>query len=159
MLEKATDKTTIEFWHAMKGANAAAIDKLVADFNAQSGGKVEVKAVFQGSYDETIAKYKASVQQKNTPALVQIYDIGSRFMVDSKQVVPMYKFVDKDGFKVGDIEPNIANYYSIDGKLQSMPFNTSTHCCTSTRRPSRGPVSTRRSRRGPSTRSGRWQRS
>lgn len=126
VLEKATDKTTIEFWHAMKGANAEAIDKLVAEFNAQSGGKVEVKAVFQGSYDDTIAKYKASVQQKNTPTLVQIYDIGSRFMVDSKQTVPMYKFIDKDKFNAGDIEPNIANYYSIDGKLQSMPFNTST---------------------------------
>ena len=126
VLEKATDKTTIEFWHGMKGANAAAIDKLVADFNAQSGGKVEVKAIYQGNYDETIAKYKASVQQKSTPALVQIYDIGSRFMVDSKQTVPMYKFIDKDKFNAADIEPNIANYYSIDGKLQSMPFNTST---------------------------------
>jgi sn-glycerol 3-phosphate transport system substrate-binding protein len=47
-------------------------------------------------------------------------------MVDSKQVVPMHKFAEKDGFNVADIEPNIANYYSIDGKLQSMPFNSST---------------------------------
>ncbi|MCW3816138.1 ABC transporter substrate-binding protein [Micromonospora sp. DR5-3] len=126
VLEKASGKTTIEFWHSMKGANAEAVDQLVADFNAQSGGKVEVKAVFQGSYDETIAKYKASVQQKSTPALVQIYDIGTRFMVDSKQVVPMYKFAEKDSFNTADIEPNIANYYSIDGKLWSMPFNSST---------------------------------
>ncbi|MFU8851253.1 ABC transporter substrate-binding protein [Micromonospora sp. SL1-18] len=126
VLEKATGKTTIEFWHSMKGPNAEAVDRLVTNFNAQSGGKVEVKAVFQGSYDETIAKYKASVQQKSTPALVQIYDIGTRFMVDSKQVVPTHKFVEKDKFNAADIEPNIANYYSIDGKLWSMPFNTST---------------------------------
>ncbi|AVT31637.1 ABC transporter substrate-binding protein [Plantactinospora sp. BC1] len=126
VLDNADGKTTVEFWHAMKGANAAAVDKLVADFNAQSGGKVEVKPVFQGSYDETIAKYKASVQQKNTPALVQVYDIGSRFMVDSKQVVPMYKFIEKDGFDTADIEPNIASYYSVEGKLWSMPFNSST---------------------------------
>ena len=126
VLEQATGKTTIEFWHAMKGANAAAVDQLVADFNAQSGGKVEVKAVYQGNYDETIAKYKVSVQQKSTPALVQIYDIGTRFMVDSKQIVPMYKFIEKDNFNTADIEPNIASYYSIDGKLWSMPFNSST---------------------------------
>ncbi|HEY0698220.1 MAG TPA: ABC transporter substrate-binding protein [Micromonospora sp.] len=119
-------KTTIEFWHAMKGANAAAVDKLVADFNAANGGKVEVKAIFQGNYDETIAKYKASVQQKSTPALVQVYDIGTRFMVDSKQVVPVHKFVEKDGFNLSDIEPNIASYYSVEGKLWSMPFNSST---------------------------------
>lgn len=119
-------KTTVEFWHAMKGANAAAVDKLVADFNAQHAGKIEIKPIFQGNYDETIAKYKASVQQKSTPALVQIYDIGSRFMVDSKQVVPMYKFIEKDGFNTADIEPNIASYYSVEGKLWSMPFNSST---------------------------------
>ncbi len=119
-------RTTIEFWHSMKGANATALDKLVSDFNAQSGGKVEVKAVFQGTYDETIAKYKASVQQKNTPALIQIYDIGTRFMVDSKQVVPMYQFIDKDKFDTANIEPNIASYYSVDSKLWSMPFNSST---------------------------------
>lgn len=126
VLDNATDKTTIEFWHAMKGANGTAVDKLVADFNAQSKGKVEVKAVYQGSYDEAIAKYKASVQQKGTPALIQIYDIGSRFMVDSKQIVPMHKFIEKDKFNAADIEPNIASYYSIEGKLWSMPFNSST---------------------------------
>src|SRR4051794_22981085 len=69
VLQKASGKTTVEFWHGMKGANATAIDKLVADFNAQSD-KVTVKAVFQGDYDQTIAKYKASVQQKKTPDLV-----------------------------------------------------------------------------------------
>ncbi|MEQ4305309.1 ABC transporter substrate-binding protein [Plantactinospora sp. B6F1] len=126
VLDSAEGRTTIEFWHAMKGANAAAVDKLVADFNAQSGGKVEVKPVFQGNYDETIAKYKASVQQKSTPALIQIYDIGSRFMVDSRQVVPMYRFIEKDGFDTAEIEPNIASYYSVEGKLWSMPFNSST---------------------------------
>lgn len=124
-LNKANGKVTIEFWHSMKGANADAINKLVSDFNAQSS-KVEVKAVFQGSYDDTIAKYKAAVQQHNTPAVVQIYDVGTRFMVDSKQIVPMYKFIDKDKFPADDIEPNIASYYTVDGKLWSMPFNSST---------------------------------
>ncbi|MEV0328331.1 ABC transporter substrate-binding protein [Micromonospora echinospora] len=125
-LENADGKTTVEFWHSMKGANATAVDKLVADFNAANGGKVEVKPVYQGSYDETIAKYKASVQQKSTPALVQVYDIGTRFMVDSKQVVPVHRFIEKDKFDAAEIEPNIASYYSIEGKLWSMPFNTST---------------------------------
>ncbi|XTZ14804.1 ABC transporter substrate-binding protein [Micromonospora echinospora] len=125
-LENADGKTTVEFWHSMKGANATAVDKLVADFNAAQGGKVEIKPVYQGSYDETIAKYKASVQQKSTPALVQVYDIGTRFMVDSKQVVPVHRFIEKDKFDAAEIEPNIASYYSVEGKLWSMPFNTST---------------------------------
>lgn len=118
-------KVTVEFWHSMKGANAEAIDKLVGAFNS-SQDKVEVKPLFKGNYDETIAAYKQSVQRKSTPELVQIYDIGTRFMVDSKQIVPMHKFIDLDKFGVEDIEPNIASYYSLDGKLWSMPFNSST---------------------------------
>jgi len=125
-LDKASGKVTVEFWHSMKGANADAINALVADFNREKNGKVEVKPVYQGTYDDTIAKYKSAVQQKSTPALVQIYDIGTRFMLDSKQTLPVQSFMDKDGMTAGDIEPNIANYYSVDGKLGSMPFNTST---------------------------------
>ena len=126
VLDNATGKVTIEFWHSMRGANVQAIDALVADFAKQHGDKIEVKPVFQGSYDETVAKYKTAVQQKNTPALVQIYDIGTRFMIDSKQTVPVAGFLDKDGAAATDIEPNIASYYSVDGKLHSMPFNSST---------------------------------
>jgi sn-glycerol 3-phosphate transport system substrate-binding protein len=124
-LENATGVTKVTFWHGMKGANGEAVEKLVKAFNAQHTGKIEVSAVYQGDYDETITKYKTSVQQGNTPSVVQIYDIGSRFMIDSKQTVPIQSFADKDGYTLDSIEPNIANYYSIDNKLNSMPFNTS----------------------------------
>jgi len=124
-LDKASGVTKVTFWHGMKGANGAAVDKLVKAFNAANSGKIEVTAVYQGDYDDTITKYKTSVQQGNTPSVVQIYDIGSRFMIDSKQTVPVQKFADKDGYTLDSIEPNIANYYSIDSQLNSMPFNTS----------------------------------
>ncbi|HET8683372.1 MAG TPA: ABC transporter substrate-binding protein [Micromonosporaceae bacterium] len=126
VLDNAKEKVTIEFWHSMKGANADAINAAVADFSRELGSKIEVKPVFQGSYDDTIGKYKTAVQQKNTPALIQIYDIGTRFMIDSKQTVSVSDFVEKDGISVNDIEPNIASYYSVEGKLRSMPFNSST---------------------------------
>ncbi|MEV8373916.1 ABC transporter substrate-binding protein [Kribbella sp. NPDC056861] len=124
-LDKATGVTKVTFWHGMKGANGEAVDKLVKAFNAKNTGKIEVTPVYQGDYDETITKYKTSVQQGTTPSVVQIYDIGSRFMIDSKQTVPVQKFADKDGYALDSIEPNIANYYSIDSQLNSMPFNTS----------------------------------
>jgi len=124
-LDKAKGVVKVEFWHSMKGANATAIDKLVTDFNAEHRGKIEVVASFQGEYDSTITKYKAAVQQKNTPELIQIYDIGTRFMIDSNQTLPMHKFIDSDDWDASAIEPNIANYYSVDGKMASMPFNSS----------------------------------
>src|SRR5688572_14136870 len=67
VLDNAKEKVTIEFWHAMRGANADAINALVAEFaRSEAGGKVEVKPVYQGTYDDTIAKYKTAVQQNNT---------------------------------------------------------------------------------------------
>ncbi|HEY9337145.1 MAG TPA: extracellular solute-binding protein, partial [Kribbella sp.] len=108
-LDKASGVTKVTFWHGMKGANGAAVDKLVKAFNAANSPKIEVTAVYQGDYDDTITKYKTSVQQGNTPSVVQIYDIGSRFMIDSKQTVPVQKFADKDGYTLDSIEPNIAN--------------------------------------------------
>lgn len=124
-LANAKGVTTVEFWHSMKGANVVALNKIVKQFNAKHKGKVVVKAVYEGEYDDTIAKYKTAVQQKHTPELVQIYDIGSRFMIDSKQTVPMYKFMQGDKWDSSQLEPNIANYYTFNGKQMSMPFNSS----------------------------------
>ncbi len=58
--------------------------------------------------------------------LVQIYDIGTRFMIDSGWVIPMQELIDADGWDTAQLEPNIAAYYSVDDKLYSMPFNSST---------------------------------
>ncbi|HST48561.1 ABC transporter substrate-binding protein [Jatrophihabitans sp.] len=116
---------TVSFWHAMKGANAEALDALVAKFNSAHQGKITVKATFQGSYDDTLTKYKAAVRAKQTPSLVQIYDIGSGFMADSGQTIPAQSFADVDKLDLADLQPAIKGYYSRGGKLQSMPFNSS----------------------------------
>lgn len=124
-LDKASGVTTVSFWHSMSCKNGEVLNSLVQQFNAKNAGKIEVKPVYQGNYDDTITKFKAAVQQKQTPTLIQVYDIGTRFMIDSKQTVPVQSFVDKDSYDLTSIEPNIRNYYSIDNKLYSMPFNSS----------------------------------
>ncbi|HTZ42817.1 MAG TPA: ABC transporter substrate-binding protein [Jatrophihabitans sp.] len=116
---------TVTFWHAMKGANADALNALVAKFNAAHAGKITVKPTFQGSYDDTVTKYKAAVQAKQTPSLIQVYDIGSGFLADSGQTIPVQSFADVDHYDLGDLQPAIKGYYSRNGKLQSMPFNSS----------------------------------
>jgi sn-glycerol 3-phosphate transport system substrate-binding protein len=125
VLDKASGVTTVSFWHAMDGTNAEALNKLVAEFNTAHQGKIEVKSTYAGKYDDAITKYKAAIQSKSTPDVIQVYDIGSRFMIDAKQTLPMQSFIDRDKLDVSDLQPNITGYYSIDGKLNSMPFNTS----------------------------------
>ncbi|NEN84204.1 ABC transporter substrate-binding protein [Paenibacillus elgii] len=121
---KSGEPVKVVWWHSMSGELGKAVDKLVADFNA-SQKNVVVEAVFQGTYDESLNKMKASMDSKSGPALIQVYEIGSRFMIDSKAITPMQKFIDADKYDVSQLEENILNYYTVDGKLNSMPFNTS----------------------------------
>src|SRR5699024_12110182 len=59
--------------------------------------------------------------------LVQIYVLGTRFMIDSGWVIPMQEMIDADGYDISQIEPNVAAYYTTeDGVMYSMPFNSST---------------------------------
>ncbi len=125
VLDRAGGVTTVNFWHSMDASNGVALNKLVDQFNAEHQGKIQVKATFQGAYDDAITKYKASVQSNTTPSMVQIYDIGTQFMIDSKQVVPIADFADRDDYDLGQIQKNIAGYYTVAGKQWSMPLNSS----------------------------------
>lgn len=115
----------VTWWHGMGGTNGDAVKALSEKFNSANQGKVHVTPTFQGNYDDTLAKLKAGIQSNQVPSMVQVYDIGSRFMIDSKQVTPMQSFIDRDHYSVSDLEPNILGYYSINSKLYSMPFNSS----------------------------------
>lgn len=114
----------VVFWHAMGGANTKVVDQLVANFNA-SQDKVQVEAVYQGTYDDLLSKLKASMGTNEGPSVVQMYEIGSRFMIDSKLITPMQEFIDADQWDVSQLEPNISGYYTFEDKLYSMPFNSS----------------------------------
>lgn len=114
----------ISFWHAMSGNNGKIIEELTKRFN-ESQSEIVVTPVFQGSYDDEINKLKAGLQSKDVPAVVQVYDLGTRLLIDLGVITPMQDFIDREGFDISDIEPNVMNYYSVGGKLYSMPFNTS----------------------------------
>lgn len=116
--------TKIAFWHAMGGTNGEAINTMTAAFNS-SQTKCVAEAVFQGSYDEELNKLKAGMQSKDIPAVVQLYDLATRLMVDLGMSAPMQEFIDKEKYNISDYEPNILGYYTADNKLYSMPFNTS----------------------------------
>ncbi len=118
----------IQFWHAMTGASAAVVNTLVERFNS-SQKDVIVEAILVGDYEVTLNKLKTSLQggsSANLPALVQIYDIGTRFMIDSKQIKPVQDFIDQEKFSTADYEPNILAYYKVGNRLHGMPFNIST---------------------------------
>ena len=125
-LNQDTKGTTITFWHSMGGVNGEAMDYLVNKFNEENTDGITVEAVYQGEYDDTINKLKSAQIGNMGADLVQIYDIGTRFMIDSGWVIPMQELIDADGYDISQIEPNIAAYYTVNNELYSMPFNSST---------------------------------
>lgn len=118
-------KTELTFWHSMGGAGGEGIKKMVDDFNAQSE-TIRVTEQYQGSYDDAITKLKSSAASGQGPEIMQLYDIGTRWMIDSGYAIEMQTVIDRDTFDVSQIEPNIAAYYSVNDRLHSMPFNSST---------------------------------
>ena len=122
-----TNGTTITFWHSMGGVNGEAMDYLVNKFNEENEDGITVEAVYQGEYDDTINKLKSAQIGNMGADLVQIYDLGTRFMIDSGWIIPMQEMIDASGYDISQIEPNVAAYYTTeDGTMYSMPFNSST---------------------------------
>ena len=120
------DGTEISFWHSMGGVNGQAIDTLVKKFNDENEYGITVKAQYQGEYDDSLNKLKSSQIGNMGADLVQVYEIGTRFMIESGWITPMQEMIDADNYDVSQIEPNLAAYYTIDDQLYSMPFNSST---------------------------------
>lgn len=118
----------LTFWYGLSGTPGEVLQGLIDEYN-NSQSDVFVEAQYQGSYEETLNKLKTSVRTDSGPDLVQIYEAGTRSMVDSGFVIPMQEIVDDYGIDVARLEKNILGYYTVDDQLYSMPLNTSIPVC------------------------------
>jgi sn-glycerol 3-phosphate transport system substrate-binding protein len=122
----AAGATRLTFWFGLTGFNGAVTQEVVNRFNT-SQTKYYVEAIQQPNYDDTINKLNTSLAGGSLPNVVQIYDIGTQRMIDTKRILPVQDFIDKEGLTdmVNDLEPAVRSYYTVNGKLYSMPFNSS----------------------------------
>lgn len=120
--------TSFTFWYGLTGFNGGVVQQVINKFN-ESQTKYYVQGVQQPNYDDTINKLNTSLAGGDLPSLVQIYDIGTQRMIDSKRIIPVQDFVTKEGADaqaiVDDLEPAVRTYYTVNGTLYSMPFNSS----------------------------------
>ena len=118
---------TITFWHAMSGSRLGVLESIIESFNA-THPDYEVKPLFTGSYAETLTKYVAAYPSKTGPNMVQVYEVGTQSMIDSDAITPVYQIPGMLGetWDWAQYVIPITHYYSVDGNLWSMPFNSST---------------------------------
>lgn len=114
----------IDFWHAFGGGRKLLIERMVADFNYTHPG-IFVRVENKGSYRDTLNAAILAAQQGNPPHLVQIFEIGSQLGIDSGIFVPIEDYVQGAEWQPDDYIEGVANYYNIDGKFNSMPWNSS----------------------------------
>ncbi len=113
---------SVEFWHIFGDAKRKGwIDQKVADFNAKNPD-IKVTAVVKGNYNENLQAAILAGRQGKPPALVQIFEVGSQLALDSGVFQPVGK-VEKTDYS--DYLKPVVDYYTIGGKVNSLPFNSS----------------------------------
>lgn len=120
----AQDPLEITFWHAMSGSRAEVVQGLVDGFN-EANSDVMVIAEYTGSYAETLTSALASIGTGEEPHIVQVYEVGTRAMLDSGAIIPVQELAGGE-LDVTQFVAPITNYYSVDDELRCMPFNSST---------------------------------
>jgi sn-glycerol 3-phosphate transport system substrate-binding protein len=126
---RAADKVKIVWWHAMTAALADEVNRIATGFNA-SQDAVEIEAVYKGGYADTLTAVIAASRAGQAPHLVQIFEVGTGTMLAAgKAVKPVWELAKDTGLPIDPKSyiPAVRGYYSLsDGRMASMPFNSST---------------------------------
>lgn len=122
---------TIDVWHSMEGSNGKAMSSLIEEFNATKGKELGIVAndVFQGN--DTAIKLKTCIQTNdvdNMPDVCQIYNASLPVVAATNCAVDIDSMWGKGSntVKKEDLIDNGIYCYTYEGRLLSMPFNTST---------------------------------
>ncbi|MBV9653170.1 MAG: sn-glycerol-3-phosphate ABC transporter substrate-binding protein UgpB [Acetobacteraceae bacterium] len=122
-------RTPIVWWHAMTAANAEQVNRVAADFNA-SQDRAEITAVYKGTYPDLLNATIAAFRAGQAPHVAQIFEVGTGSMLAAgKAVKQNWQLAQEAGVTIDPAQfvPAVRGYYSLpDGRLASMPFNSST---------------------------------
>lgn len=126
LLTTAFAQTQIEFWHAFSDANRSGwVQDRIDEFNQQlaaEGKPYVMVGERKGSYPETQQAAALAARQGTPPHLVQLYEIGTQIAIDSGIFMPVSEL---GAFDTSDYIAPVLNYYTVDGQVYSIPFNSS----------------------------------
>ncbi len=126
---QAQAATEITWWHAMGGSLGEKVNEIAKEFNASQSDYV-IKPVFKGNYSETMTAAIAAFRAHKQPDIVQVFEVGTATMMAAQGAIyPTWKLMKDTGepFDPNNYLSAVTGYYSSnDGKMLSMPFNSST---------------------------------
>ncbi|OCT13545.1 hypothetical protein A8709_18285 [Paenibacillus pectinilyticus] len=124
---------TIDFWHIQATIYGDAIKEMVAAFNKEYEGKIIVKEVFQGTYDDLNKKVRASLQGGGLPTVAMSYESDTLEYMKADKIVPLDAYINDPVYGLNkaaldDIMPGVLARQRIpeyNGKTMSWPHGNS----------------------------------
>ncbi|MEE4120754.1 MAG: sn-glycerol-3-phosphate ABC transporter substrate-binding protein UgpB [Paracoccaceae bacterium] len=122
-------QTEIQFWHAFTGRLGELLAEQVEGFNASQDEYVVVQS-HKGNYSETLNAGIAAFRAGEQPHILQVFEVGTATMMAAEGAIkPVYEVMELGGqeFDPGAYIPSVTGYYTTsDGRMLSMPYNSST---------------------------------
>ncbi len=120
---------TINWWFAHGGRLGEKVQSIVADFNKLQN-KYKVVATYKGNYHDTMMAGIAAFRSKTPPHVLQVFEVGTATMMAAKGAIkPVYEVMSEAGqpWDQNAYLSTVIGYYTTpEGKMLSMPFNSST---------------------------------
>jgi sn-glycerol 3-phosphate transport system substrate-binding protein len=120
---------TINWWHAHGGRLGELVNGIADGFN-MSQNEYNLVATYKGNYADTMTAGIAAFRSKTPPHILQVFEVGTATMMAAKGAIkPVYEVMVESGlpFDPENYLPTVTSYYTTsDGKMLSMPFNSST---------------------------------
>src|SRR5215213_6449379 len=126
-ISAAQTPVQVDFCHAMTGNNGTVVTELVSQFN-ETHPDIQIVEQAKGNYDETLNAVIAAAGQGEGPNIAQIFDLGTPLAIDSGFFAPLQDALTEEQFAAvqADVLPPLLNYFTVGGKLWSLPWNNST---------------------------------
>ena len=125
----AAQPVDIQFWHGLTQPLGGMLEQIAADFNATQN-QYRIQASFRGAYPETMVAAIAAFRAGQAPQIVQMFEVGTgTMMAAGRAIKPLHELLAETNTRIdfNDYLPGVRGYYSLpDGRMMSMPFNSST---------------------------------
>lgn len=118
--EESADPVTITLWHSMSGTMGDTLITLADAYNA-SRTDYQIELQYQGSYSDALTKFKSTATE-DLPDLYMCQAETTGYMISSGNGVAIQTFIDRDNFDISVLEPDLINYYTVDGQLMNLGF-------------------------------------
>lgn len=124
---QAQDATVeITFAHIFGDENRSALIQKYADAYMEAHPNVTINMQIATSYPENLNNVLLAAEQGDAPHIVQLFEVGSRLALDSGIFIPVSSVATEEQMAtLEDVIQPVLNYYTFDGQVWSVPFNSS----------------------------------